>query len=104
MNTTNVPLDFLEANAIIAALEQRHRTLMGHVENGVRDDALDAAILQTMRAEDAIRQAFRIPSEASLDALHEALHADLDDLAHIEDVPLALLYDSRADEYRTRGA
>lgn len=109
-----VELDFLEANQIVAALEQRARTLRGHIDNGVRDDSLDRAILQTLRAEDAIRRAFRIPTEPELDALHEATHAELDELAAtggLVDFPLALVFDPAEgspdpvlDTYWNRGA
>lgn len=91
MHTVNVPMDFLAANAVIAALEQRTRTLRGHVENGVNDPVLDAAILHTLRAEDAVRKAFRLQTDAQQQAEFEALHADLEDFRVIEDIPLALL-------------
>lgn len=91
MHTVNVPMDFLEANQLIAACEQRLRTLRGHEEHGVVDVALVSAIAQTERAERAIRAAFRLPSEAELDAMHEALRADMADLVAIEDIPLAFL-------------
>lgn len=95
--TATVTIDFLAANAIVAALQQRHRTLTGHVENGVSDPVLDAAIRHTLRAEDAVRRAFHLQTEAHLDALHESNMADLADLA-VLDIPLAL------DTYWNRGA
>jgi hypothetical protein len=44
------------------------------------------AIIETQRGIEAIRKAFRLLSEAELDALHEAIQADMADL---RDVPLA---------------
>jgi hypothetical protein len=95
-------MDFLEANAIVAALEQRERTLESHRQNGVQDNALELALAHTRRACVTVRAAFRLTDEA-VDAAHEAATAALDDLirfdpelgspdpVRIEDVPLALL-------------
>lgn len=77
-----VQLDFLEANQILAALDQRGRTLYGHRENGVDDAALEAAIRQTARAASVIREAFRLRDED---------YATADELALLDDIPLALL-------------
>ena len=90
-----VPLDFMEANQIVAALEQRVRTLRSHIEHGVQDDILDAAVAQSERAEAAVRAEFRFPSEAALDGAHEAALAEMAELADASfaDVPLALMVD-----------
>lgn len=111
VTTTPVALDFLQANEIIAALEQRRRTLEGHVQNGVHDDVLARAIRRTQAAEDAVRAAFRLPTEDELDALHEATLREMEELREAgDDSPLAafplslVAYADRGDEYRTRGA
>lgn len=94
MDTVSVPLDYMAANQLLAACEQRLRTLRGHIDNGVADEALDIAILQTMRAEDALRKAFRLPTEAQLDWDQEAFQADMAELAlrdGIASFPLALV-------------
>lgn len=102
--TVPVELSFLDANEIVAALEQRARTLRGHIENGVQDDALDAAIIRTLAAEDRLRKAFHIPSEAELDGAFEAASRAFEELVEADaavflpDVPLAL------DVYWNRGA
>ena len=97
--TQRVPimLDFMQANQLLAACDQREEVLRAHLEH-TRDEVVEIALVETIAAELANRTAFRLcRSEAVLDALHEATHAELDELA-ARDIPTAL------DTYWNRGS
>lgn len=109
--TRPTDLDYLQANATIAALDYFIRALT------LVDDptgVADAQILHATRAADRLRATWAIQSEAAIDAAHEAATVALDKLvdAHTSYDPVTgtewpavpVAYDSRADEYRTRGA
>lgn len=89
MKTVTVELDYLAAVQLIEAGDVRIKLFETHLLHGTaRLDDVAFAIIETQRGIDAIRKAFRLPSEAELNALNEAIHADLDDL-RAADVPLA---------------
>ena len=81
---TPVPFDFLMANQAVAALENRASYL-----STIRpmDTATLSAINSCRRGADALRAAFRFPSEAQLDAAHEAAVAEMDELEDVEAYP-----------------
>jgi len=84
---TAVELDYPAAVQLIEAGEVRITLFETHLLHGTaRLDDVAFAIVETQRGIDAIRRAFRLPTEAELDAAHEAIHADLSDLAGL---PLA---------------
>uniref|UniRef100_A0A6M3L1T3 Uncharacterized protein n=1 Tax=viral metagenome TaxID=1070528 RepID=A0A6M3L1T3_9ZZZZ len=89
---TTIELDFPAAVQMIAAGEERVRLFEAHVNHGVDYGVVGSSIVQTMRGVHAIREAFRLPTEAELDAAHEAAVADmarLEAAAGLPDVPLA---------------
>ena len=81
---TAVEFDFLMANQAVAALENRAAYL-----STIRplDVATLSAIRSCVSAADALRAAFHFPSEAQLDAAHEAAVAEMDELADVEAYP-----------------
>ena len=84
---TAVELDYPAAVQLLEAAEVRIALFEAHLLHGTaRLDDVALAVVATQRGIDAIRRAFRLPTEAELDALHEAIHADLADLAGL---PLA---------------
>jgi len=86
---TDVPLDYLAAVQLIEAGQVRITLFETHLLHGTaRLEDVAFAIVETQRGIDAIRKAFRLPTEAELDALHEATQADLEDL-RVADIPLA---------------
>jgi len=93
MKTVTVELDYLAAVQLIEAGEIRIKLFETHLLHGTaRLDDVAFAIFATQRGIDAIRAAFRLPTEAELDALHEAAVADMAALAAaagLPDVPLA---------------
>lgn len=92
--TVTVELDYLQCVQLIAACQQREAIFEQHVLNGVPEPVVYDALRDTLAAELAIRAAFRLPKpEAVLDAIHEAAHRDLDELAEADDIPLALTAD-----------
>ena len=79
---TAVMLDFLAANQLIEAGEVRISMFETHLLHGTaRLEDVAYAVTETQRGIDAIRKAFSLPTEAELDAAHEAIQADLADLA-----------------------
>jgi len=82
-----VHLDFLQANQAVAALESRRELL----RPGAADPVVARAIADCRSAEYAIRAAFRFPSEAQMDAAHEASVAEMVELKDAEygEAPLA---------------
>jgi hypothetical protein len=86
---TDVPLDYLAAVQLIEAGQVRITLFETHLLHGTaRLEDVAFAIVETQRGIDAIRKAFRLPTEAELDALHEATQADIEDL-RVADIPLA---------------
>ena len=86
---TEVTLDYLAAVQLIEAGEVRITLFETHLIHGTALlDDVAFAIIETQRGINAIRKAFRQPTEAELDALHEATQADIEDL-RVADIPLA---------------
>jgi hypothetical protein len=85
----SVMLDYPAAVQLIEAGQVRIAMFETHLIHGTaRLDDVAFAIIETQRGIEAIRKAFRLLSEAELDALHEAIQADMADL-RAADVPLA---------------
>ena len=92
-----VSLDFPAGIQAIAALDDRIERLRSLNSDG----DIDYAIIASLRAILALRVAFRLPAptEAQLDAAHEAAMAEFRELRDAEDdVPMALV------SYWERGA
>ena len=80
-----VDIDYLAAVQLVAGAETRAQYL---AETRAPDDIVTLqAIGQCVRGVDALRAAFRFPSEAQLDAAHEAAVAEIDELADVEAYP-----------------
>ena len=84
--TVLVPLDYLQANQTVAALQTRAEYLARHSAPG--DNVTARAVADCISAEYAIRAAWHIETEAELDAAHAASTAEMDELAEA-DAPLA---------------
>ena len=87
-----VQLDFLQANQTIAALEAREAFLASIPGS---DPIVARAMADTLAAEFALRAAFRLDTEAQLNAANEAAVAEMVELKDAEfgeslvDAPLA---------------
>lgn len=81
-------LDFLQANATLAALEQFVAILS--TCNDPTGSA-DAQIIHATRAADALRRTWNLPTEAQLDAEHAATHRTIEELAIRDGIPAAFL-------------
>jgi len=81
---TLIDLAFLDANQIVPALEARALLL-------ANCDPMDVVTLREInrcrRIVDDLRAAFHFPTEAHLDAAHEAAMAEMDELADVEAYP-----------------
>ena len=79
-----IELDFLDANQIVAALENR-ATSFSVIHP--MDLVTLREINRCRRIVDDLRAAFHFPTEAHLDAAHEAAMAEMDELADVEAYP-----------------